>query len=338
MPIFAVLLIYRSPTLYRKLACLGDEIASGLAQAAMVMESFGMLLSMCWMGAEFMTLNREHPRSSSYAQNTPRPSDPPHSQQTRHKKQIYERASPPHPLFYSAQVGSPAVGHDYHGIAAFSTTNGGISDETDLTHARTAPKDDETITQTLGIGCACCWGDFAKGCLVFSKWSLLHLLLTVAREPGSYIMCLSRDFEVLDCTLVTLISYSMHAATGLPNIRPSTNLRPRQAKVYVLGTIGRFGGLLLWNRPATCSFPLASGWDRVRPPPCACCLPETLCLTGNLFLVKEAAVARVDGAVIALALLNEIFTAELARHRTALFPGYGFVPIGRHSPRRRRSQ
>ncbi|KZP27434.1 hypothetical protein FIBSPDRAFT_886655 [Athelia psychrophila] len=216
MPIFAVLLIYRSPTLYRKLACLGDEIASGLAQAAMVMESFGMLLSMCWMGAEFMTLNREHPRSSSYAQNTPRPSDPPHSQQTRHKKQIYERASPPHPLFYSAQVGSPAVGHDYHGIAAFSTTNGGISDETDLTHARTAPKDDETITQTLGIGCACCWGDFAKSCLVFSKWSLLHLLLTVARETGSYIMCLNRDFEAFDCTLVTLMSYRMHAAMGLP--------------------------------------------------------------------------------------------------------------------------
>ncbi|KZP23554.1 hypothetical protein FIBSPDRAFT_1042723 [Athelia psychrophila] len=125
---------------------------------------------------------------------------------------------------------------NFKGILAFSAIKRGISDETELTHAPTAPKDGEAIARTLGIGCARCTGRLSEGCLAFSKRSLLHLLLTVAREPGQsirtcrtnvqnillatanvlQIICLNRDFKVFDSTLAMLLSYDVHAATGSP--------------------------------------------------------------------------------------------------------------------------
>ncbi|KZP27430.1 hypothetical protein FIBSPDRAFT_886651 [Athelia psychrophila] len=196
----------RGSTLYRKLAYLGGEIASGLAQAAMIIRH-----AFVYGAPSLESIRAEYaaPLGSSslvvnflfarFLVSTP-------------VTNIYIQVSP---------TPSPSV-LSRSSIVAFSTINGGFSDESDLTHAPTAPKDDETIAQTLGIECACCWGDIAEGCVVFAKWSL------PCSSSGSCctrnrIICLSRDFEVLDCTLVTLISYSMHAATGLPNIRPSTN-------------------------------------------------------------------------------------------------------------------
>ncbi|KAF9268923.1 hypothetical protein L218DRAFT_892568 [Marasmius fiardii PR-910] len=102
----------------------------------------------------------------------------------------------------------------------------------------TAPKDDNAIAWTLGIGWACCGGGLAGGTLVFAKATVKLLSGSLSHEnPGNQfghpapiftiillvctavlqIVCLNRGLKVYDSTLVVPVFYGVYTATGFLN-------------------------------------------------------------------------------------------------------------------------
>ncbi|KDR75824.1 hypothetical protein GALMADRAFT_68343 [Galerina marginata CBS 339.88] len=113
--------------------------------------------------------------------------------------------------------------------------DGIISWVTDRLEAWAAPKDDNQVAWTLGIGWACCGGGLAGGCLVFAKATVKLLSGSLSHEnPGNQfghaapiftiillvitavlqIICLNRGLKVYDSTLVVPVFYGVYTATG----------------------------------------------------------------------------------------------------------------------------